>query len=398
MANKRVFAKVKPALLRWARESAGYTLAEAAVALEVEEDDLQDWEAGIESPSIPQLRSISNVYRRPLAVFYLQDVPLSFMVLSDFRRPVHGPTRYSPELTQEIRFAHQRRELASELLSDLGETPQVFTASLGLRHEAEEAGRIVRGLLGITAPQLGQFSSDPEGRSALKMWRSKIEALGVLVFQSTKVQSEEASGFALALPTLPVIVVNRKDPPTRRLFSLVHEFVHVLMQESGVSDLNIDYSVSKSQKNVELFCNRVAAAALMPAHVIRAENTIIAHGNNTEWDDEEINPLARRYGVSREALVIRLISLGLTDWAFYQRKRQQYQKEYLRLKEQQAVTPPKLMKRNMPVEAISNLGRNFVNIVLGNYGRDRITLSEASGYLGLRTRHVEPLQRLAAEA
>jgi Zn-dependent peptidase ImmA (M78 family) len=37
-----------------------------------------------------------------------------------------------------------------------------------------------------------------------------------------------------------VIAVNRKDPPTRRTFSLLHEFAHLMVRISGVSDLEAD--------------------------------------------------------------------------------------------------------------------------------------------------------------
>ena len=117
-----VFANVKPEILQWARESAGFSLSEAAIAMDKSEDTLASWEKGPASPTIPQLRKLAQLYKRPLGVFYLQEVPQGFQVISDFRRlPGGQPRHFSPELTQEIRVAHQRRELALELLSDLGE-------------------------------------------------------------------------------------------------------------------------------------------------------------------------------------------------------------------------------------------------------------------------------------
>jgi Zn-dependent peptidase ImmA (M78 family) len=391
---KRVLAKVKPAVLVWARESAGFDVRAAAVALELPEAKLQDWEQGLEAPSIPQLRSAAALYRRPLSVFFLQQVPAGFQVLSDFRRPTNGPARYSPELTHEIRIAHQRRELARELLSDIGDEPLKLSTGLAPGADPEAAGQFLREFLGVSTSALNKFGGDAEGRSAFNFWRTHIERAGVLVFQSTRVSAAEASGFALAYADLPVIVVNRKDPPTRRLFSLLHEFVHVLLQQSGVSDLNLDLSKPASQPSIELFCNAVAAAALMPRSLLQGDAVVAQHGGAREWTDVEIAPLAKRFGVSREALIIRFIGLRLTDWAFFQQKRAQYKDEYLRQMERQAAAPPKPIPRNMPQETLSNFGKPFVGLVMGNYFQDRLTLSEVSGYLGLRTRHVEKLQRL----
>lgn len=391
----RVLAKVKPEMLTWARESAGFAIPEAAATLGILEDRLAGWERGEAQPTIPQLRALAGVYKRPLSVLFLQEVPTAFQVLSDFRRPAHGPSRFTPELTQEIRFAHQRRELARELLVDLGDEPPALAQRLELGTNPEAAARTLREVLGISNEALGRFAGDADGRSALKFWREAIEAAGVLVFQATRVAASEASGFALAYADLPVIVVNRKDPPTRRLFSLVHEFAHVLLRQSGVSDLNVDLSRPAEQPAVELFCNAVAAAALMPAELIQADPVATAHGMSSEWADAELVPLSRRYGVSREALIIRLIGLQRTDWAFFMRKRAQYSDEYQQQRERQANAPAQKIARNMPQETLSNFGRPLVSLLMGNYFQDRLTLSEVSGYLGLRTRHVEKLQRMA---
>lgn len=394
MATKRVFAHVKPVVLRWARTSAGYSLGEAAIAVGIEQDDLEDWEAGIEHPTIPQLRLAAAAYKRPLSVFFLQDVPVDFQVLTDFRRPVSsGPRRYSPELTQEIRFAQQRRELAFELLEDLGDNYEPVVQRLSLADDVESAGEVIRASLGIEGGY--QVRADAEGRASLNWWREKIEQSGILVFQTTRVSSEEASGFALSYPMLPVIVINRKDAPTRRLFSLLHEYAHLLLQQSGVSDLNIDFSLPLERPDIELFCNRVAAAALMPKNLILNEEIVRAHGDSAQWSDEEIVPLARRFGVSREALLLRLISLGRTNWQLFLSKRAQYSDEYERQRARD-LKPGTAIKRNMPQETFSNFGRTFVGIVLGNYNQDRITLSEVSRYFGVRTRHIEPLQKLVA--
>src|SRR5437868_4338322 len=123
---KRVFASVKPEVLAWARKAAGYSLDTAALALKIPPETVAAWEAGDGAPSIPQLRGLAGVYRRPLAVFYLQEVPRQFQVLTDFRMNAGAPREYSPELTQEIERAHNLRELMLELSEDLDEPVRSF--------------------------------------------------------------------------------------------------------------------------------------------------------------------------------------------------------------------------------------------------------------------------------
>ena len=375
----------------WARTSAGFSLESAANGLKIDPEVLAQWEQpGDDRPSIPQLRKLAVLYRRPLAVFYLQEVPLRFQVLSDLRRTTPGEERnYSPALTQEIRSAQQRRVLAQELGDELGETTNPYSFRLELI-EPEEAGAAIREFLGVPVGEILQFGGDPTGRLGFNTWRAAIERTGVLVFQSARVSQTEASGFALAYDSAPVIVVNRKDIPQRRLFSLLHEFAHVALRQSGVSDLRIDRAQVAQDPDIELRCNSIASAALMPIAAVRAElDAALANGQGLT--DEVIVRVARRFGVSRPALLLRLVSDRRATWDFYFEKVAQYKAEYER--EQATQPPPPEMKRNIPQESLSDLGRPFIGLVLGNYYQRNLTLSDVAGYLGVRVKHVEALER-----
>src|SRR5260370_19973794 len=118
----KVKAEINPALISWARDTAGFTVAEAAKKLGIEEERLAGWEqpAADDGPSIPQLRKLAALFKRPLAVFYLSEPPKNFTVMRDLRRlPATGIRRYSPALQMEIRAANERRELALELAAEL---------------------------------------------------------------------------------------------------------------------------------------------------------------------------------------------------------------------------------------------------------------------------------------
>jgi transcriptional regulator with XRE-family HTH domain len=117
---KTVKANIKPALLTWARESLGFSLADAAKRLDVTEDRLRSWEFGEDRPTINQLRKMTEVYKRPLAVFFLPEPPKGFQVMKDFRRmPGTIAGLYSPQLLLEIRRAQERRQLALDLLAEI---------------------------------------------------------------------------------------------------------------------------------------------------------------------------------------------------------------------------------------------------------------------------------------
>jgi hypothetical protein len=52
------------------------------------------------------------------------------------------------------------------------------------------------------------------------------------------------------------------------------------------------------------------------------------------------------------------------------------------------------MKRNMPQETLTNLGRPLIGMVLERYHQDRLSLSEVAGYLGLKTKHVVKIDHM----
>ncbi|MGH6728214.1 MAG: ImmA/IrrE family metallo-endopeptidase, partial [Pseudolabrys sp.] len=196
---------------------------------------------------------------------------------------------------------------------------------------------------------------------------------------------------------LPVIAVNRKDPLTRRTFSLLHELAHLMLHVSSVSDLETDENRPPEDQKLEVFCNQVAAAALVPKEDLLANPLVRTHARKAvDWSDAEIAELAKRFNVSREALLRRLLTFDMTTNEFYQVKRGQYITEYLaRKKKEKEESAEDEMKRNMPQETVSNFGRPLVRMLLGNYYQDRITLSEVSGYLGLKVKHIPKLEQAA---
>jgi Zn-dependent peptidase ImmA (M78 family) len=395
----RVKSTINPALLTWARETAGFTLGAVADKPKIDEERVAAWEDGDneDSPSIPQLRKLAALFKRPLAVFYLEEAPPRFAVMRDLRRlPGTGARAYSPAVQLEIRVANERRELALELAIDLEQEIPNFELSAKIQEDPETVGAPIRTTLGITKDLQWQWR-DNDGRTGFNAWRGRIENLGVLVFQTTRFPSDEASGFAIAADKLPVIAVNRNDALTRRTFSLVHELVHLMIRTSGVSDLETDANRPPEDQQIEVFCNGVAAAALVPRDVLLAQPRVTALGpRSTQWTDAEISDLARNFNVSREAVLRRLLTFDRTTDEFYRQKRAQYTAEYFasqKRKREKAAEAE--IKRNMPQETVSNFGRRLVNMLLDNYHQDRMTLSEVSGYLGLKVKHFPKLEEVS---
>ncbi len=364
--------------------SAGLGAEEAARRAHVKLERLQSWEAGEARPTINQLRNLARVYRRPLSVFYLPEVPTSFTPLRDFRRfPGKLAAAGFPELTQEIRRARDRREIALELYQALGEAPPEFAISAGLGEDCEVAAQRLRASLGVTYEEQIRWQSPYE---ALKRWRATLEDLGILVFQTVGVEPSEARAFSISEFPLPVIAVNNKEAPVARIFSMIHEFAHIALKQGGVCDLEEKAKGrGAEEERVEVACNRIAGAILVPADRLLAETAISNAGARTDWEEEQIGFLAHRYSVSREAILRRLLLVGRTSLEFYRKKRGEYQEQQPR--RTGGIVLPHTV-------AVSSAGPLFVRLVLTSYYQDKITASDLSDMLNVRLKHVPRIERL----
>ena len=233
---RSVEAIVKPDLLVWARTSAGYDVAQAAKKLGARRERIEAWERGKEKPTVAQLRKLAEIYKRPLAVFYLPKPPKSFDAMHDFRRmPGQISGVESPELRVEIRRALYRREIALDLYKALEESPPELKARAEATEDPEEVAHRMRDLIGVSPNQQRKWKDENE---AIRAWRTAIENLGVLVFQARDVEPREMLGFSFAETPLPVIVANIKDSPRRRIFTMLHELAHILLRQDAICDLD----------------------------------------------------------------------------------------------------------------------------------------------------------------
>lgn len=389
-------ARVKRELLSWARDRAKVSLEDAAKAAGVSVERVQAWEAvGDELPTLGQLRSLAEKYRFPLAVFYLPEPPHDFAPLRDFRRQPEEPERtLSPHLASHIRAAYERRELALELAHDLGELPQPVSLRATLDDDPEAVGRAIRAFLGVD-----EQSQRKAARQAFDFWRRRLEEHDVLVFVVSgphrSVELSEMRGFAIAQTELPVIVVNGRDNSQGgKSFTLLHEFCHILLGESAISNgAGDDPELTPDERRVERFCDAVAAVALMPRDALMRFGEV-ARAGQRRWNDDELRPIAQQFGVSREALLLRFVSIGRASWEFYMGERPRFREEYRQAAEEKA-KDKKPVAIPRPVMLMSWNGRSFTRLVLRSYYDQRITLNDVSSYLGAKLKHIPKLEQAA---
>lgn len=128
---------------------------------------------------------------------------------------------------------------------------------------------------------------------------------------------EDVSGMLVVEGDRGAIGYNSAHAPVRQRFTIAHEIAHFLLhlKKNRRSQLFIDRFVFRRDENSasgsdreEVEANRLGAALLMPATLVRKE--IRRHDLDLD-DGEALDFLAKRFQVSTAAMTNRLTTLGL---------------------------------------------------------------------------------------
>ena len=375
----------EPSALRWARSASGLPPEAVAKKLNVRPDRILSWEKGEAAPSFTQLRSLAKAYKRPTAAFYLTEFPPAGALPTDFRTLDNRSVleaKHSPHLLHELRRARDRREWTIEMLSEMGSLSAGWHLDISLNTSPEEAAAQLRKLLGIT---LGLQSSWKTQYEALGGWRALVEKTGTLCFQARGLPLTECRGFSLPETILPVIVINIKDSVRGRIFTLLHELTHVALRQGGLCNL-------ADSASLEIYCNRVAGAVIFPKEDFLRFSTVARHPKGTRsWSDTELKDISTFFGGSYEAVLVRLLSFGLTTEEFYREKREYLTNAYLNTKrDESGFVPPHTIE-------LSCAGGLFTSVVIESLERNNITLADASEYLHIGFKHIRDAEAVAAK-
>ena len=130
----------------------------------------------------------------------------------------------------------------------------------------------------------------------------------------------DLAGFLYRDASQQIIGVNTQNAPVRQNFTVAHELAHLLLHDQE-EQLHLDRSFStvrlrddlssQGTDDAEKEANLFAAELLMPEEFLRRD---LATRSTLDLYDEEFLPeLARKYGVSVQALTFRLQYLGYIE-------------------------------------------------------------------------------------
>lgn len=284
-----------------ARKNVGLTTAEATGRVLAKNpkniDRVGLWESGEASPTYRQLEKLAEVYNINPLQLLLDDALEAIDPPAAFRSSKAKTSGYN--LSRFISVLRLRQGVIGDNLRR-DDIPEHALVGSGRQYrDPEDLADFIRQKINY------DIKRKPAGLEILKHLRSLLHKRFIFVLKtmSTKrdlIDPGEMRGMYLHDSHAPFIILNRRDHKSSQLFSLAHELAHLFRAEERIDSIEFR-SVEQINNPNEAFCNRVAAAFLIPRGRIASRQS---------WLLDDIKSLAENNHVSSLVALYRLNALG----------------------------------------------------------------------------------------
>jgi len=365
-----IYVNIETSVLKWLIESSGWTREEIAKRLEVTPQNIEKIESGEKKATLRQLEELSAIFKRPLAAFLLSKPMPEKPKPKDYRMLPDKINKFDKKTVLVMRKTRRLQELTKELSRNIDYETKSKLAKTNISEEPENIALNFREKFDLTEEKQRKFKTTYELFNYL---RNILEDLNIFTFQFS-MPVEDARGFVFTDEAPNVIVVNTKDSIEARLFSLMHEFAHILLGESAIDLPDATFAY---KDDIEKWCNQFASSFLLPKEIAKAafEST---KADLTQRDT--LKTLSNRYKVSKAMLLLNMLKLGYIEKKGYEAILSQYKGEGKPVKREGGGGIPS------DIKCLSEVGNKFVSIVANNYDREHITYTDALNYLSIKAK------------
>lgn len=280
----------------------------------------EKWLEGKDYPTYNQLVELSKIFNIPFGYFFLEKLPQRKYPIPHYRTNQNGDFNPSSELLDTILFAQKIQEWAKDILLEWGQEKLPFCGKYKDNYTIEG---VIEELKRIFEIENNWASRKSTWTEALNYLIEKAEEKGIIVLRNgivgnnthRKLNINEFRGFVLYEEIAPVIFINNNDSISAKIFTLIHEIVHILIGQSASFDLR---NLQSANNEIEQFCDKCTAEFLVPA-----EGIINIYTQKTDLEE-----LARYFKVSQIVILRRLLDTSLiTQQEFYLQLKDLYEKE-----------------------------------------------------------------------
>lgn len=255
-----VYVDVQPSIINWvAKQLDGKIINDNLM------NNIKHWLNGTKKPTFHQIEDLSKKSNIPLGYFFLQYPVEEKVGMIEYRTcdsiQLENPSR---ELIDIIQQMEKVQDWMKEYRQDEGFDKNNYVASLNVSDSKSHIVEQIRKDLGLDI-DWSTKCNDP--REAFNKIRELLVECNILVLMNGCVGQnthrplnlKEFRAFAMIDEFAPLIFINAKDTLTGRLFSLLHETVHIWIGENDLFN-----SFYGGEKPIEVICNAVTAEIIVP--------------------------------------------------------------------------------------------------------------------------------------
>jgi Zn-dependent peptidase ImmA (M78 family)/lambda repressor-like predicted transcriptional regulator len=250
------------------------------------------------APDNDELLALAETLHVPPHALFAEIAP-QLSLVPDFRRANPTPSLMPDGVIAAISYVERLSQSLVALDVDLS-TDQRLTKYTGdlTKKNAAKLAKEWRSEWGLA------FSDQLEMRSAHKVYahlRDFIEGLGVFVIHR-RFDTDRYSGAYLQVGDGPhTIMINTGgSSKARKLFTLAHEFCHVLLGKTGVSNASV------CKNKIETFCNQFAAYFLVPTLGLKQAINRFQYTPKSNWNH-----------IRLQCIALRLVDIGVWSGSDY---------------------------------------------------------------------------------
>lgn len=365
---------VEPKVMRWLRKSSGWEIEEAGKKLKITPNMMRDIESGKISPTLRQLRTLSSAYKYSLASFFLSEPKEQKPLPKDYRMLPRRKGVFDKKTIWAIRRSRRLQGIGMELSQNINMDTKFKTGNASLSDKPKDMAVKYREIFDLSFEKQKKI---PSAYSLFNYLRNILEEMNLLVFQFS-IPLEDARGFTLADENLFVIAVSSKDSIEARLFTLMHEFGHILLGETAI---NAPDATRTTRNDVERWCDVFASSFLLPDSVA---NKLFRDEHSTLTETKTLNMLSKRCKVSKAVLLYKMLDLKYLSRPQLKSIIGRYTpKKQDQIQTKRIVTPD--------IKCLSEVGSKFVSLVASNFDKNLITYADALSYLSTKSGNIEKI-------
>jgi Zn-dependent peptidase ImmA (M78 family)/DNA-binding XRE family transcriptional regulator len=378
--NTNTHIQINNLVLVWARESIALTRNQACERTGISQKRILQLEEGEKPPTLDELKAFSKLYKRTIATLLLSEPPREKPFPLD-RRTVDSKNIgvFHEKTIVSIRKSRALAQSYVELQAELGLSAPRLSITTTLSSDPKVEAKKIRRIL-----KLDEIREISNINFALEAYIEKVESLGIAIFQLSLTQ-DNLRGFSILDDVIPIIGIKRGgESPTSKIFTLFHELGHILLNESGLCDIN-DFS----KIEIEKWCNAFSAEVIIPTSEFLQMGKVIEQRQVGEklWLKNDLIELGRFFHAGPLAILRSLLENGLTTTDFYQEKHQAWNKpQFGRSKSPEG--------RNIAKETIKEKGRTYISLAFSAFDQNRIDLKDLSDFLGVRLSYIPKTRQL----